>query len=114
MTAPPPRDPHRRGPRDTRPDDTGADDTALDEGTLDQHLEAEHDPLLGDTLRALLSPTGDVRSRAADKVDRTLQSRSIVSTLTDLSAVGWVTLTHLLTNPADTADRKQRNEDRDD
>jgi len=116
MTPSPAPPPPGGRPPDPQPADASADDldTGGDEGALDERLDAEHHPDLGDALRALLDPAGDVRSRAADKVDRSLQGRSMVSTLTDLSGVGWVTVAHLLTSPPGTADRNERSEDRDD
>jgi hypothetical protein len=65
-----------------------------------------HDPALREALRALLGPADDLRSVAAERVDRRLRGSSLVSTLSDLGSVGWETLRHLLTNPPPDADRE--------
>lgn len=72
------------------------------------------DSHLGESLRALLGSPDDVRFRAAAGVDRTLQGRSLISSLTELSGAGWATVRHLLTNPTGPADKKRvRSTDKD-
>lgn len=75
----------------------------IDEALVQDELTAR-DPEIGDALRALLGPNADLRAAAAARVNRRLQSRSVVLTLADLSSLGWETIRHLLTNPPAEAD----------
>ncbi len=76
----------------------------IDDELSHDELAAGRDPEIGDALRALLGPGADLRTAAAARVNRRLQSRSVVLTIADLSTVGWETIRHLLTNPPTEAD----------
>jgi hypothetical protein len=85
-------------------------DTAPEPDPLDGPAPAateDSDPAVREALRALLAPTEDLRSVAMAGVDRRLRGSSLMSTLSDLSSVGWETVHHLLTNPPPEADREQ-------
>ena len=94
-----------RGP-EPEPEPQPTDQTVPDDDTVFTELEDDLSPEIGDMLRAALAPTEDVRSRARAKVDRTLQDRSLTSTLADFAAIGPNTIWHLLTNTPEVADRR--------
>lgn len=73
------------------------DQTAVDEDP--------QTPDIGATLRAALSTGADVRGTAKQRVDRALNARSAASGYTSMLGCAIETLRHLLTNPADPADR---------
>jgi hypothetical protein len=87
--------------------DAGEDPLDPEHPPSDVRLPDEpDDPALREALRALLGPADDLRSVAAERVDRRLRGSSLVGTLSDMSSVGWETLRHLLTNPPPDADRE--------
>lgn len=75
----------------------------------DEHDPDEDDELylggdLGQQLRSLLDPDGDLSGRVHTDVDRTLRGRSVLATGLDLVGLGLWTARELLTDPPAHAD----------
>lgn len=94
----------RRPARHVPVEDEVEPDLVAEDGT--PTAAEDTDPAVREALRALLAPTEDLRSVAAAGVDRRLRGSSLMSTISDLTGVGWETVHHLLTNPPPEADKE--------